>query len=196
MTETVGVIIGTFGDEVWKERALNAIASVVRQTHKATECVAVHAETLERARNQGAELVGDCDWLIFLDADDELDPGYIAAMLAGNGDVRQPATFGIYEDGTTDDEPVVIPQRDLEISNYIVIGAMVRSSIFFDAGGFHNHAALEDWCLWRRVVLTHGASVGVVPDAVYRVHVQESSRNNDPKVHGHAYHVIRQGCVT
>jgi glycosyltransferase involved in cell wall biosynthesis len=176
MAETVGVVIGTYGDmETWRPLAMRAWKSAAAQKPRPKDVTWQHDYTLQRARNGGAEML-DTDWLIFLDADDELAPGYVKAMLAGEGDIRRPSTYGIYEDGTEEGSPSMIPKRDLDVSNYIVIGAMVRRELFLAHGGFRDYDHLEDWDLWRRLTRA-GATVGDVPDAVYRIHVRPMSRN-------------------
>lgn len=111
-----------------------------------------------------------------MDADDELDERYVENMLAGSGDIRQPSTLGVI-DGVEDDTPVLIPERPLRVSNFIVIGAFLRTSYFQRVGGFDDFAAFEDWDLWRRCV-NAGAVIKPTPGAVYRVHVRSGSRNS------------------
>ena len=185
----VSVIIATFGEnDLYRRLALRAAASVTQQTVEPLEVVRVHGDTLQKARNEGAELAKG-EWLIFLDADDELDPRYVEAMLAAEGDIRRPATLGIV-DGVEDVAPVMIPKRDLLMSNYIVIGAMHRREDFLAVGGFNNYPCLEDWDLWLRIVY-NGAEVVDVPEAVYRVHVIPDSRNSDVSIHAKVYSKIR-----
>lgn len=183
MGDRVGVVIGTYGDrDTWEPLVERARLSVAAQTVDPAILIHNHAVTLREARNYGAvdceaHVDGGVDWLIFLDADDELDPGYIEAMLAGTGDIRRPATQGIHEDGTIE-EPAMIPEPSLglRVRNYIVVGAMCRADLFFQIGGFDDYEMLEDWALWRRMVAA-GATVGDVPDAIYRIHVRPESRN-------------------
>lgn len=179
-------------DHPWEALAERAVASVgVNRLDHKVEVVRVYGkDDLCVARNKGARRARG-EWLIFLDADDELSPGYVKAMLAADGDIRKPATLGVV-DGVEDDEPVMIPKTDLLKRNHIVIGAMVNKFKFLQAGGFQpGLKALEDWDLWRRMVYFHGATVTEVPDAVYRVHVREGSRNQDTKNHREAYSQIQ-----
>ncbi len=171
----VTVIIPIFGDiERWGLLAQRALASARRQTVPAADVVVSVADTLQDARNRPA-FAAETEWLCFLDADDELDSRYLEEMLAGTGDLRQPATLGIV-DGREDAFPVVIPAKPLLDGNYIVVGALVRTEIFKTAGGFTELAAYEDWDLWIRCWL-EGAVITTCPDAIYRVHVLPNSRN-------------------
>lgn len=182
------VCIGTYGDlGVWAERAERAMVSVGDQA----PCLWVHEDSLARARNEAAA-AAEGSHLVFLDADDELSPGYVEAMMAGVADIRKPSTLGVYEDGSTDEQPVMIPTRDIRTANHIVIGAMVNRDLFLASGGFRDLPILEDWDLWRRLVLG-GASVEEIPDAVYRVSVRAGSRNADHALHGRVYRQIVTG---
>lgn len=179
----LSVCIGTFGAERWKRLAqYRALVSVERQTVAPVDCRLVHAESLHEARNRAAkEAAGE--WLCFLDADDELDSHYLEAMaraLEGDGpDLRllQPSTIGVYPDGRTDGAPVLHPPKNLHISNYLIIGTVVRRDQFLRVGGFADLISHEDWDLWLRCWID-GAVVVPVPDAIYRVHVSRNSRNS------------------
>lgn len=185
------MIIATYGDYgTWAPLIRRALDSVNRQTRIPDEVVVHHGQDLACARNGGANLVST-DWLIFLDADDELDERYIEASLAGSGDIRQPSTLGIQGD-QVDDYPVLIPEAPLAERNYIVIGAMQWRDKFLQAGGFANYSALEDWELWQRLVLHQKAVVTPCPDAIYRVHVTPTGRNNSVQRHGECYMSIRR----
>lgn len=192
MTETVGVCIATFGDwEKWGAIGKRAVASIQKQTRPPDRWEWPHGITLAETRNFGAKCL-NTDWIIFLDADDELDPNYIEAMLAGSGDIRRPSTLGIYEDGSEEESPSMIPRKDIRIANYIVIGAMCRREQFMSVGGFKEYPMLEDFDLWRRMV-ANGAEVVEVPEAVYRIGVHPNSRNTDLGLHSRVYRDIING---
>jgi GT2 family glycosyltransferase len=190
--EIVDVIIGTYGNwDVWGILAHRARLSVEAQTVLPNEVHEVHADTLASARNQGAA-DSIADWLIFLDADDELDPYYVEEMLKGTGDMRWPSTIGYYENGQIDDYAVPHePRSSLLVGNHMVIGTMVRREQFIDVGGFRELASLEDWDCWIRLTL-NGAQAVSCPKAVYRVHVQSDSRNQNIESHSRTYAEIQQ----
>lgn len=190
----VTVIIPIFGDvDHWTPMAVRAQRSAWAQTVEPVSVVISVADTLSVARNRAAG-AARTEWLCFLDADDELDPGYIEAMLCGTGDLRQPATLGVV-DGVEDAFPVLIPSKPLLDGNYIVIGAFVRREIFESAGGFTELPAYEDWDLWIRCWL-HGAVITTCPDAIYRVHVRPDSRNQlDREAAVRSYNFIRNRYV-
>jgi glycosyltransferase involved in cell wall biosynthesis len=185
--ETVAVVVATFGDmDIWKHFARRAYASVRRQTRPPDERVYYHGcANLADARNRAAHSAS-ADWLIFLDADDELDGRYVEAMLAVDGDLRWPSTLGVFEDGTEELEPYLMPETRLIEGNHMVIGTMIRREQFLDVGGFRELPVLEDWDLWLRLVLNGGIR-RPCPQAIYRYHIRSGSRNQQVDVHRHVY---------
>jgi GT2 family glycosyltransferase len=176
----VTIAVGTFGDASWP--ALAASRAIPSAEQFGCPIVHVHADTLHDARNQALDLV-DTEWVIHLDADDELEPGYIDAMAAATADLRAPAVR--YMQGRVPD-PLRIPkvaghQHDctadcLTEGNWLVIGTAVRADLVRRVGGWRDYAWSEDWDLWVRCWLA-GATVEAVPDAIYRAHVRHNSRN-------------------
>ena len=170
----VSVGIGTYGDESWvrlaRHRALPS--SPVKVFHR-------HRGTLQEARNACLDTLRT-EWVIFLDADDELEPGYVDAMAQGSADIRAPAVR--YVPGPDPYVPRVVGHDHacsvdcLDDGNWIVIGACVRAQLIRDVGGWGPEDLYEDWALWRKLVKA-GASVEAIPDAVYRAHVRPKSRN-------------------
>ena len=191
MTDTVAVLIPFYGDySVWRPRVDRAIRSAQDQAD--LNVYRSPIENLAYARNSAVSSCFHSDWLIFLDADDELSPGYVEAMLAGHGDMRWPSTIGVYEDGTTDYAAVLLePKGSLLVHNWMVIGTMIRRDKFLEVGGFRDLPILEDWDLWIRMVMA-GAQAAPCPDAIYRVHVNNDGRNSNAHLHGHIYSEIQQ----
>jgi len=203
VTEAVDVVIASYGRfEDWEPLVNRALKSVYFQTvtdpafsgQRITGGVCQihdeHAVNISPVRNQGAA-GGTAEWLIFLDADDELDSHYVEEMLKGGGDIRQPSTLGVHPDGHEDDYPVLIPRRhSFMIGNHLVIGCMIRREQFNAVGGFRDLPCLEDWDLFIRLRLA-GATVGECPKAIYRVHVRPDSRNRDTGLHARVYAEIQ-----
>lgn len=184
MTPQISVIVGTFGDEAqWGTLAQRALASVERQTVAPHDVAWVHADSLRDARNSGVAQTSGTH-LLFLDADDELDPSFVGAMseavesaeAEGHPHLVRPATLGIRSDGVEDVSSVVLPERDLMTGNFMVIATVLQRDLFERVGGFEDWPIYEDWDLWIRCVKA-GARFGSAPQAVYRVHVREDSRN-------------------
>lgn len=174
----VTVAVATFGDEEWIELAeRRAIPSAELQA----PTVHRHAATLAEARNEALAAVGS-EWVIHLDADDELEPGYVEAMSRGSADVRGPVARYVRGERLQLWQPRVAGhQHDcvadcLREGNWLLIGAAVRTKLLYLAGGWREYPWSEDWSTWIRC-WKHGASFELIRDAVYRAHVREDSRN-------------------
>jgi len=175
------IVVGTFGSQEWADLARE------RAIPSAPGAIHVHGNTLAEARNEGLAQV-TAPWVIFLDADDELEPGYQQAMATGNCDLRAPAVRYV-KDGRTQDP--YVPQvaghshdcsaTCLEEGNWLVIGTAARTDLVREAGGFREWDCYEDWDLWLRCYLL-GATVEAIPAAVYTAHVRLDSRNRAPSM--------------
>jgi hypothetical protein len=176
----VTIAVGTFGSYQWRHLAeRRAIPSGLALGVPVVHC---HADTLHDARN-GALAKVNTEWVIHLDADDELEPGYLEAMAAGTRDVRAPAVRYVHLGGgrwpaipkvwghTHECEGACLTQ-----GNWLVIGSMVRADMVRDLGGWRDFPWSEDWDLWLRCHLA-GALIEAVPDAVYRAYITPRSRN-------------------
>lgn len=176
------VVVATFGAQEWQELAkTRAVPSAEAQT----QVVQVHGATLHDARNQGLALV-ETEWVVFLDADDELEPGYVEALAQGTADLRAPAVR--YVSSTTWRSPrmprVAGHRHDctadcLPDGNWLVVGTAVRTDLVCEVGGWRDWACYEDWDLWLRCWQA-GATIEAIPDAIYRAHVRPDSRNRAP----------------
>ena len=177
----ITIVITTYGEESWRSLAWErAYPSTVEQG--AEQVIVHHSElaTIGPARNAAA-LEAEGEWLIFLDADDELEPGYVEAMREIADRRRdlvllQPAVRYV-RPGRPKPQPLLIPDRNLRKDNYLVIGTMLRRSQFERVGGFSDyHHGFEDWSLWVKCWL-EGAKVVGVPGAVYRAHYNHTSKH-------------------
>jgi glycosyltransferase involved in cell wall biosynthesis len=197
----ISVIIGTYGDQSWEWMADTAFQSALDQTVGPREVIHVHGDSLHGARNEGAA-AATAPWLCFLDADDRLDLDYVAAMvraLEGLADegawLVQPATLGVYRDGSVDPHPVVIPSKRLIDGNFMVIGTLVQRQPFLEVGGFRELPLYEDWDLWLRMEEV-GARFIAASDAVYLVGVRSDSRNNQARaIQVETYRTIRSAAL-
>lgn len=138
--------------------------------------------TVATSRNEGAERAQG-RFLCFLDADDELAPGYVAAMneaMSWYDEARAekylwtPAVE--YVRGRRRQEPKIWDEVDLKDGNWLVIGTLIARDLFLRIGGFKEWPMYEDWCLWQRADRAF-AEVQRVPDAVYVAHVSANTRN-------------------
>lgn len=179
---TVSVIVATYGDDRWSDlaarRALPSARAAIERRGATSEILSAHRAdgTLATIRNELAGMAQG-EWLCFLDADDELEPGYLDALLAPDrwGHLRAPAIRYVTP-GTTPD-PITLEDRDMRTMNPCVIGTLIRREMFHAAGGFWGERAWEDWSLFRRAWLL-GATIEHVRAAVYTVHVDPAGRNS------------------
>ncbi len=189
----VSVIVATYGDIKWsrlaQERALPSIPDTL-----GVQVIEHHAplDTLAHVRNTGASVAHN-EWLCFLDADDELEPGYLDAM----------ADAFLMGAITTDWSPLLVPRvrrvygpgnaAAPEIPNKggwprvneCVVGTLVKADLFRAVGGFRDFTdrgrrilMYEDWDLWLRC-WNSGAQLVYVHEAIYREHVAATGRNTN-----------------
>lgn len=178
----ITVIVGVFGDAKWVDKAIVALDSAKNQTVP-VPAMMIHAETLHDARNTGAE-EADTEWLLFLDADDTLDPRYveemekvIATIPAGTDALIQPGHVNSKDRPTgAAGEVSIIPWIPYQDGNCLIIGTLVRREQFMRVGGFRDLPMYEDWDLWIRCFLD-GAKHYTCPKAIYEIEVNEASRN-------------------
>lgn len=174
------VAVATFGSPWWSDLAESRAVPSARAL--GVPVVHHHADTLHDARN-GAVAQVETEWVIHLDADDELEAGYVDAMAAGAADVRAPAVRYVHGRRRP---PAAVPNVAghthhctadcLLQGNWLVVGAMVRTDLVRQVGGWRDFDWSEDWDLWLRCHLA-GATVEAIPAAVYRAHVRPGSRN-------------------
>ena len=183
--EDFSICIGTYGGNEWvklaTERAIpSAEAQGVPVIHR-------HGETLAQARNE-ALAMAKSEWLVMLDADDELSPGYVEALVGGSADLRAPAVS--YVKNGRPRRPYVpkvaghtheCSAECLSDGNWLVVGTAVRAEMAREVGGFKEWPCYEDWCLFQRCWLA-GASIEAIPEAVYIAHARADSRNRAPDI--------------
>jgi glycosyltransferase involved in cell wall biosynthesis len=180
MPETVAILICTYGDRAkWDILAARAEASVQRQRRAPDRFIRFHGKNLQHARTYAVDLVKPTDWLCFCDADDELEEGYLEAMMKGSGDLRYPSVRYVSDNVVNPSSyppPQVLPRRPLLCGNFMVIGTLVRRSQFLRVGGFDDYEAYEDWALWIKCWID-GAKISLCRDAIYRAHMTPGGRN-------------------
>lgn len=188
---TITAAIASFGDDSWRKLAISrAVPSADAQS-----CLAevIHAHdpngTIASVRNEVAAAVTG-EWVLFLDADDELDANFSSAMTAAikehtAGLSREEQRLLLFTPRVEyvmgarrrqRKQPRFWPERDIRGSNWLVIGTLIHRDLFAQIGGFRVYGWSEDWDLWARAFIA-GARVVKVPDAIYVAHVSPRSRN-------------------
>lgn len=188
-------MIGTFGSEDWRDLAHSrALPSAL----DARGIYPVHGETLAKARNEGADHASRAgyEWLCFLDADDELAPGYLAAIEAeisrtrrsyAKRERRMLVPQVQYVLGRKRYRPRFPREVPVEQGNWLVIGTVIPTRSFEEVGGFEEFPLYEDWALFARMQRKGGVPVRV-PDAVYVAHRTPNSRNHPTRAEKLAAH--------
>lgn len=218
---SVSILICTFGGSEWAQLAKRrAYPSASNQGDAAHEIIVLHEPDalLAEVRNLAA-LKATGDWLLFLDADDELAAGYVVAMRLRSLDVARvyggavllaPAVQYVdvvreveiapdeYGTVTKSDDPILLSEtptvkgRPLHEINRCVIGTLVQRELFLHLGGFSADLPIyEDWDLFLRCERA-GATIADVPDAVYRAYRRPGSRNEDTAFTQRYYWQIRR----
>lgn len=180
----VSIVIATYGEDHWRQLALDrAFPSAKNQG--AHEILVGHDTdlTIGPVRNAlAAKATGD--WLCFLDADDELDVGYLAAMDSMNSGTTfyegkhvlyTPAVMKVNKKRRT--PPSFYPEVNLWQGNWLVIGTLIERDLFTRIGGFNDEPhGFEDWSCWSKATKA-GAEVVKVPNAIYIQHINPHSKH-------------------
>lgn len=154
----VTVVVATHGDarwETWGDAAARTVqgASVLRLHYRSS--------TLARVRNYGLNVV-DTEYVCFLDADDSLAPDYFDRDLSA--DITVTPLDGVFP--RVNSHLHMCQPECLVSGNYIHVGAIARTSVLRDRGGFREHPIYEDWDLWLRCHYT-GATFANSPGPSY-----------------------------
>lgn len=183
---TIACLIATYGGNEWLRLAADrALPSAGGQGFDDIVMTHLPDGALHTARNEAADHA-KADYIVFLDGDDELHPGFCDAMRAAideadDGRRAQGFTPAVtYVVGRRRPPARIWPRVDLRDGNWLVIGTVVPRAAFLAVGGFADWPLYEDWCLWQRLEKHAGVEWVEVPDALYVAHAQPDSRNRGP----------------
>lgn len=179
----VSICIATYGDEGWRELAwTRAMPSCECQGALEVEIFHDPDGNIASVRNEVARTARG-DWLLFLDADDEIAPGYLDAMKRAYEQDREdgpllltPAVSYVRKGRAA---PPQFNDRGIALSqdNWLVVGTLIEAHVFTAVGGFSDYPhGFEDWSLWAKAWRA-GAKIVKVPEAVYICHVNPQSKH-------------------
>jgi glycosyltransferase involved in cell wall biosynthesis len=167
------ILISTYGEKSWQDLAMErAYPSCISQG--AHEVLVLHEAdgTVSSCRNKNA-LRATGDFLIHVDADDEIAPDYVGAMRRAfeqeetNGNLLlTPAVQQIRKGRPA--KPFFFDRGiSLRDDNWLVVGTLIAKDLFMEVGGFGEYPhGFEDFSLWSKCFRI-GAKVVKVPEAVY-----------------------------
>ena len=187
---SVGIVVATFGTSEWEQRGI-ATTDMISVMSDVDDVVHVHdKDNLCVARNCGAASLGT-DYVVFLDADDSLQDDYISVMkqcIEPGQILYKPSTVGVHMDGSKEEPSMIERSSDFTVRNELVVGTGMPLSedIFFDP----TLPSLEDWELFLRLIIL-GYSIKECPSMVYKVHLNEMSRNSPDGTHHRTAGMIR-----
>ena len=178
----ISVIVATYGDQEWVDMAIErAIPSADGQGAIEIMCHHQPEGSPSSSRNLSAFHTKG-DWLCFLDADDEMAPGYLDAMKAAierEQDERVLLTPAVQQVRKGRPGAPFFFDRGISLrqDNWLVVGTLVHRHLFFEVGGFGDYPhGFEDFSLWSKCFRA-GAQVVKVPDAVYVYHHNPQSKH-------------------
>jgi glycosyltransferase involved in cell wall biosynthesis len=183
VTGLISVIVTTYGTNKWKEIAAKRAIPSIKELEP-YELIVHHEEKMQigPARNRAAAKATG-EWLLFVDADDELDVHYLEAMTDAICAAERPEPALLQpavrycRQGSKSMTPIIIPQKDLRHDNYLVIGTVLRRNLFKKVKGFNDYPhGFEDWSLWAKCWKA-GATVYPVPEAIYNAHINPQSQH-------------------
>lgn len=182
------IIIASHGHEYWQRLALSRAYPSTKE--QGAEVLIEHDPDATRAdvRNRLLERATG-DWIVTLDADDELALGYVKAMEEAIEErARHERELGpmlftprvSYARNGRKAEPIFWPERDLREGNWMIVGTVAPRDLMLEVGGWRTFTGsgvlneYDDWDMWIRCVQA-GAEIVKVQDAVYIAHIARTS---------------------
>ena len=178
----VSVLVATYGEPSWIDMAeTRALPSA--QNQGAFEVLYAHQTdgTISSSRNALAEQASGTH-LIYVDADDEISPGYLDAMREAHRnhpDANALFTPAVQQIRKGRPGAPIFFDRGISLrqDNWLVVGTLVSRELFMEVGGFCDYPhGFEDFSLWSKCFRA-GADIVKVKDAVYRYWVNPQSKH-------------------
>jgi glycosyltransferase involved in cell wall biosynthesis len=193
---------------VWTQHPLRPREVIVVDDHSADETAAVAASLGARvirhsenrgpaeARNTGLAAT-DCEWVAFLDSDDEWLQDHLAHLWSIRGEHALVGASALYRasDGKGDRFFGPVTRKPMEFESpdpliptlnfFTTSGSMVRRDAALAVGGFHKWWGAEDFDLWVRVLERYSGICSRRVTVVYHVHDAQLSLQAERMLHEH-----------
>jgi hypothetical protein len=205
---------------VWDQQLLRPKEVIVVDDHSTDDTAAVAASlgarVIRHSENRGpaearntALAATDCEWLAFLDSDDEWLPHHLSYLWSIRGEHALVGAAAFYRaaDGNGDRffgpvtrKPMRFASPDRLISTlnfFTTSGSMVRRDAALAVGGFHPWWGAEDFDLWVRVLERYTGICSRRVTVNYHMHGAQVSLQADRMLHEHRQvvqsHIQRTG---
>ena len=183
----ISIAVSVFGDSKWAMLAKNRAIPSANQF--GVPVLFNDCDSLHESRNEALKQC-ETEYIVYLDADDQLSPDFLEEMSKGTCDLRAPSVTYIMPNGnrTRPTVPKVWNHTHncvaacLPKGNWLVVGSVVKAQLLRDIGGWKDWPVYEDWDIWLICHLA-GASIEAIPEAVYLAYAMPNSRNNSLPVH-------------
>lgn len=185
------IVIATHGSEHWRQLALErAYPSALNQ---GAEVLIDHVSDATRAEVRNWLIArASGDWIITLDADDQLAPRYVTEMEKSvkKNCLLTPQVSQVINGRKS--APFFFPEVPLEQGNWMVVGTAAPRELMLEVGGWRTFTGSgvlnewDDWDMWIRCVRA-GAGIVKVPRAIYRAHVRNSPHHSRTRAQTQAW---------
>lgn len=174
---SVIIPIKNIENEYW-DLLPRAIKSVLRQTFKDFELiVSIYNEEVSVGRNSGiAKAKGE--WILTLDADDELTPNFLEEVYKNKGN------YDIIATGALINGKLFIPEphKGFESTNRILNCSLFKKEVWEKYHFNQDLKAYEDYDFWLKSI-ENGFKIGVVKTPLVNIYDRPNSRNKYASIH-------------
>jgi glycosyltransferase involved in cell wall biosynthesis len=142
------------------------------------------------ARARNTAIAAACgDYILPLDADDRIMPGYLTCAVAVLNQRPEVGFVGchyrLFEENHSTYTPTHYQLPDLLVENVVPVTSLFRRSAWKQVGGYYPEIAIEDWDFWLSLI-EYGYIGSVIPEVLFERRMRASSRyghNQQPDVY-------------
>jgi glycosyltransferase involved in cell wall biosynthesis len=193
---------------VWAQRPVRPKEVIVVDDHSTDDTAAVAtslgARVVRHTENRGpaearntALHATNCEWIAFLDSDDEWLPHHLAHLwsIRGQHALVGGSAYYLTGDGRGDRFSGPVSRRPMEFRSpdrlisthnfFTTSGSMVRREAALAVGGFHKWWGAEDFDLWLRVLEQHTGICSRCVTVLYHIHDAQLSVHTERMLKEH-----------